>query len=256
MPIDGIVSGLNTSQIIDQLMAAERAPVDLMSARRDATNAAIDAYKSIDAKLATVMNASSALDKSSAWQLRSASVSDPSAATISAVAGATLGTLSFTVDRLASTHGVVTTTSNASTSDIIAPGGSIDLTVGGTTTTLSVGAGSLSDVASAVNNAALGVRAAVVNTGTGYRLQLTAAQSGAAAAFTVDAGLSIATAITSQGADARIIVGSGPGAYEVTSATDTFSELFPGVSITAVTAGGAAVTATVATDGGTHSPRR
>ncbi len=248
MPIDGLISGLNTSQIIDQLMSAERAPVDLMSMQRDKANAAIDAYKSVEAKMATVLSASSALDKASTWQLRTATVSDPNAATISASSGATLGTLSFSVDRLAATHGVVTSTVSGSATDVIAPGGSITMTIGATPHTISVGTGTLTEVANAVNGAGLDVRAAVVNTGAGYRLQLTAAKSGAAAAFTVDSGLNIATAVTSQGIDARIIVGDGAGAYQVTSSTNVFSDLFPGVTITAKTAGSGTVVADVSAD--------
>ena len=63
----------------------------------------------------------------------------------SASSGATLGTLSFSVDRLAATHGVVTSTVSTNATDVIAPGGSITMTIGSTPHTISVGTGTLSD---------------------------------------------------------------------------------------------------------------
>ena len=248
MPIDGLVSGLDTESIITQLMAAERVPVDLMTARQTAAQSALDAYKSVESKLTAITTASAALERSTGWKLRNATSSNEAAATAAATDGATLGGFQFTVDRLATTHGVATASSTATINDIIAPSGSIQLTIGSTTHSISVGTGSLSDVATAINGAGLGVKAATVNTGTGYRLQLTAASSGAAAAFSVTSGLNVATVITSQGVDAKLTFGTGPGAYDVTSSTNSFANVLPGVSITAKSVSATPVTVDVSAD--------
>jgi len=248
MPIDGLVSGLDTNSIIEQLMTAERVPVDLMTARQKAAQSALDAYKSVASKLSAITTASAALERSTGWRLRTTTSSNDAVATASASDGATLGGIQFTVDRLATTHGVATATNVAATSDIIASSGSIQLTVGTTPHTISVGSGSLAEVASAINAANVGVKAATVNTGTGYRLQLTAASSGASAAFSVTSGLDVGTVVTTQGVDAQLTFGTGPGAYAVTSATNSFANVLPGVSITAKSVSATPVTVDVASD--------
>ena len=249
MPIDGLVSGLDTESIITQLMAAEKVPVDLMTARKTTAQSALDAYKSLATKLSAITTASAALERSTGWNVRSATTSDTAVATATASDGATVGGMQFTVDRLATTHGVATATSVASANDVISSSGNITITVGSTAHNISVGTGSLNDVATAINAAGIGVKAAMVNTGSGYRLQLTAASSGGAAAFSVTSGLNGATVVTTQGVDAKLTFGTGPGAYDITSATNTFANVLPGVAITAKTVSTTPVTVDVAADG-------
>ena len=98
---------------------------------------------------------------------------------------------------------------------------------------LNAGTGSLSDVVNAVNRSDLGYSATAVNTGSGYRLQLTAKTTGTASAFIPDAQLFGSTAFTtlSAGSDAEISI-SGANPYTVTSSTNTFANLLPGVDVT------------------------
>lgn len=248
MPIDGLASGLDTNSIIEALMAAERVPVDLMAARQASAKAALDAYKSIESRLAAITTASAALERASGWNVRAATTSNATIATAVAAAGATLGSVQFTVDRLATTHGVATATDVASTSSVVASGGTVRIHIAGTDHDIAVGAGTLSEVATAINDAGIGVRAAIVNTGTGHRLQLTAASSGAANEFSVTSGLDVATAVTTQAVDAKLRFGSGPGAYDVTSATNVFADVLGGVTITAKTVSTEPVTVAVAND--------
>lgn len=86
-----------------------------------------------------------------------------------------------------------------------------------------------------------------VNTGTGYRLQFSASATGAASTFTVD-GLDPVlggTVVTAVGADARITIGEGAGAYAVTSPSNSFADVLPGVTVRAVSASVNPVTVTV-----------
>lgn len=248
MPIDGLVSGLDTATIIEQLMKAERVPVDLMAARRTSAESAIDAYKSLASKLSAVSTASAALERSSGWKLRTATTTNAQIATATAGDGASLGALTFTVDRLTTTHGVATATNTAATTDVVVPGGTIQITTATGAHDIAVGSGSLAEVADAVNSANVGVKAAIVNTGSGYRLQLTASKTGASAAFSVTSGLNLATVVTTQGVDAKLTVGSGGGSYEVASATNTFTNILPGVSVTARTVSAEPVTVAVGSD--------
>ncbi len=249
MAIDGLVSGLDTTQIIESLMAIERAPQNAMVARQTTAKNQLDAYKSVRDKISALGTAATALTTATKWNQRTASSSNSSVATVSSTSTGAIGSLSFTVDRLASSHGLRSSNTIASPDTVIASGGSISIDKGDGNgpQSISVGGGTLSEVVSALNGAGLGLRAAPVNTGNGYHLQVSSGATGAASAFTLS-GLDPAvggTQVTSQGQDAQLTIGSGPGAYTVTSTSNTFSDLLPGVSVTAVSVSATAVTATV-----------
>jgi flagellar hook-associated protein 2 len=234
MPIDGLVSGLDTSSIIKQLMDVERAPQVALNARKATITARLDAFSSIRSRLANLGSAATALSRPSDWSARAATASSD-AVTVSATSAAAIGSLSFTVDALASAHSLRSGNTIASAGEVIAGGGSIEITNGAGTHTVNVGSGTLTEVVAAVNAAGLGIRAAAVNTGSGLRLQLTAV-SGAANAFTVSAGLDDAvggTVVATAGADARLTIGSGAGSYQVTSSSNTFANLTDGLTVTA-----------------------
>ena len=234
MPIDGLVSGLDTTTIIKQLMDLERVPRDQMDARRTSAATALSSLKSIESSLAKITDAATPLQRVAGWDARVATTSDPAIATVTATSVAAVGALSFTVDHLARGHGLTTLT-NVLTTDTVVAGPSVTVTRGSTTTSVAVGGGTLAEVATAINAAGLGLRAATVNTGSGYRLQIDSTTTGASSQFTVD-GLAPATgglAVTNQGADAQLTFGTGPGAYSITSSSNTFSSIIPGVTVVA-----------------------
>ena len=234
MPIDGLVSGLDTNSIITQLMDIERKPRTLMATRRDSAQAAVDAFKAIETKLATVTSAAADLQRANGWNLRTATTSAPDVATASVSTGATQGAFSFTVDSLARAHGVATAIDVPLATSVIASSGSITIHQQDGDHVLSVGGGSIGEVAAAINRANLGIRAATVNTGSGLRLQVSAVASGVKAQFDITAGIDggIGTVMTTQGTDAAITLGSGAGAYQIHSASNTFTDLVPGVAVT------------------------
>jgi flagellar hook-associated protein 2 len=159
---------------------------------------------------------------------------------------------------------VVTVTSAGPgvTTSLTGPKGTITATFAsglraGTATVANVdpGGGSLAALVDAVNAAGAGISAAAVKVGTdGYRLQLTSTTTGADSNISVDTtNLSggVSTFATVQaGRDALIRIGEGAGAYDVTSPTDSISNLLPGVSVQLNQADPATtVTITVAQDG-------
>lgn len=192
-----------------------------------------------------------------------------SSASIQVTGGTALTALGLSVDSsavtgtdaLVSFRGVETTVTSAqagSTVTLDGPSGSSVQAVlsGGlrthsaTVAVVDTGSKSLRAVVDAVNasRATSGVAAAAVRVGTNaYRLQISASATGADATLNVDtASLSQIGSFSqsSQAADATITVGSGEGAYEVTSSSNTFSDLLPGLSVTVLKAGSATVTAT------------
>jgi flagellar hook-associated protein 2 len=95
---------------------------------------------------------------------------------------------------------------------------------------------SAAGVATAINNAGLAVKASVVQTSTGDSvMQLSGTKTGAANAFTISGMDDVTTMRTVTAAsDANIQVGGSDddGGYSLTSDTNTFTGLMPGVSLT------------------------
>lgn len=250
--VDGLVSGLDTSAIISQLMQIERQPQLRLIAKRDSVNRVADLYRQLNTRFQAIETAAEALNGSLDWRSPKATSSDESQVTATATSSATSGTISFRVTALASAHSVVST---GSITDPAATGQfSGGFTVAGVTVS-DVGDGSLNAVASAINNTVPNVTATVVQTGTDtYRLQLTSKATGAGSAFTVTGSgleaLGTVDQIVTQGTDASLTVGDA-NPYTVTSSTNTITGLLPGVtlSLKATTPATAApVTVTVAPD--------
>lgn len=252
MSVDGLVSGLDTAGLISQLMELERQPQARLQARRSSNQKVIDAFQALNTKMLAIETAAQALNASSGWDVTKASSSDVTKVVATAGSGATSGTLSFNVTNLAAAHSLVSSTGVASLSTVVATG---DFTIGSTTITAAeYGDGSLSSVVNAINASGAGVSAAAVQVSAGsYKLQLTAKSTGDASIFTVGAtnlaALGNFNGIVTQGVDAQIQVGSGPGAYQVTSASNTITTLLSGVTLTLKDAGAATVTVESDTDG-------
>ncbi len=168
--------------------------------------------------------------------------------------GLSVGLTAIGTDGIVSVNGTSTNVTDASAGAVVSlasgGAGTITATLAGglregtaQVTQLSAGTGSLTDVVSAVNRSNLGYSASAVNTGNGYRLQLTARTTGAASAFTPDAQLFGSTAFTtlSAGSDAQITI-TGANPYTVSSTTNTFSNLLPGVDVTVNTLTDSSVT--------------
>jgi flagellar hook-associated protein 2 len=199
-----------------------------------------------------------------------------SAATIRVTGGNALAALGLTVDATAlhGTDGIVTVDGGAAqtfgnTTPLLS-GGTISLTAGtghitatlagglqaGTMTgsVVSAGDGSLQSVVSAINNANAGVTAAAVQVGTNaYRLQIGATSSGAGNDPSIAASVFSATEVggltaLSQGTDASITVGSGSGAYQITSSSNSMADVLPGVTVNLVSTSTDPVTVTVGHD--------
>jgi flagellar hook-associated protein 2 len=138
-------------------------------------------------------------------------------------------------------------------------GGTVTATLAGGltagTTTLqnvSTATGSLADVISAINSSGAGMSATAVGIGNGYRLQVTSTTTGAASGLTLGIGSFMGTLgnlnTLQAGTDATLTVGSGLYAYQVTSATNTATNVLPGVTIGLLKPSTTPVTVTVGSD--------
>lgn len=217
-----------------------------------------------------------ALDTSN--QISLTTTAEGSAATLRVTGGSAATPLSLTADvtdlvgvdgkltvdgGAVQTFGDITAISATGTITITAGAGNVTATLSGglragtiTGNQVAVGDGSLAAVVSAINGARAGVTAAAVQVGNNvYRLQFAATTTGAdgdpnlALAEFDSAVIGSLTTLT-QGADAALTVGSGAGQYTVTSATNSISNLLPGLSVTLKQVTAADVTITLDRDVG------
>ncbi|GAA2735718.1 hypothetical protein GCM10009867_18720 [Pedococcus aerophilus] len=207
--------------------------------------------------------------------LRLATTREGSAATLRLTAANTAlglsdtGTTAAGTDAVVSLDGVATTVASLTRGNQVtlpgANGDSLVFTLSGglragaaTATVVEVGAGSsLAQVVSSINGAGAGVRATAVQvSANAYRLQLTSMSTGSSSDVSLGQGAFPpglsglgGTVELQAGADTLLRVGTGPGAFDVTSSTTAVSGLLPGVTITAAKADPTTpVTVTVTSD--------
>ncbi len=260
--IDGLASNLDTTKIIDALMDVERLPRTLLSAKADDRRVVITQLQSLNTSLQALMTrAKDAAGPASLAQV-TASSSHASVGVV-ARAGATAMTAQLIVDRAATSHTVVTSAVTAFPDDPLV------LTIEndeGALIEVRPATGSPADVARALTAAGAGVIATSVSAGTApdgtaqHRLQLTAAETGASGRFRVHLGDAAAVAagtatdlaaqpgaaVVTPGADAQVRLWAGTAAEQtVTSSSNTFTDLFPGVDVTVTAASADRVTLTL-----------
>ena len=259
---DGLTLSVNgTSHSLTLTHGSFTTAADLATAVRDS----VSAVPGLSADLDVLVNP--------LGQLEFVTKREGSAASLQLTGGTATSALGMTTDVAAATgvdgivvaNGVSTTVTNTDEGTVVSVGagvGSISATLSGglrlgtaSVDQVSYGTGTLQEVVSAINGAgSSGTKASIVQVApNSYRLQLTATETGAASA--IDVNLAEFTGLTgfttlSNGADASIQI-SGMTPYSITSSTDTFKDVMPGVDITLKGAPVGAVTVNASRDSGT-----
>ncbi|MCG9895623.1 MAG: flagellar filament capping protein FliD [Fimbriimonadaceae bacterium] len=249
----GLSSGIDVNGIVTQLMNLERRSVTRLQVQRQSIEADRLVYDNLRSNLATFTGSLSSLALPSAFATFSGASSEEDVATVTASSGASPGTYSLDVRKLAQSH-KISSTAQADTSSALNLTGTFS--VNGKEVTVEAG-DSLATIAGRINSADAGVTASLINGGTGKAfLTLTAKESGASNAITVAdvsggalAGLgSFGTTITAaQDAEYRL------DGLELTSSTNSITDVVPGATITlkkAALDGSAVSTLTVSQDTG------
>jgi flagellar hook-associated protein 2 len=243
--ISGLSSGIDTASLITQLMTVAAQPQTQLKNQLSVQQNVLSAYQAINTKLTALQTAADAVKQAGTWAATKA-VSSSASVVASTTTGATAGSATtFDVIRLATAQ--ISTVAAAGAVVASPPNGIDVIDAGGVTHHLALSDGSAAGVATAVNNAALGIRASVVNTDSGPLLQFTSTATGAAGAFSIN-GLNTAPRTLVAARDAQIAVGDpAAGGYTVSSSSNTFNNVIPGVtfSVGAVTSG---VTVAVSSD--------
>ncbi len=246
--ISGLASGLDTATIIDQLMQLEAGSQNRLKTRVSTEESTVKVLQSLNAKIAALATRAADLSKSTAWSPITATSSSDKV-TVTSTSGTSVGSLSFTVDQTALAHRL-TFSAPAALTDVVVPTDAdgkhtITLTVAGVAQTIDTGDGTLGSLVGALNGGGTGVSAATLKLDDGtFRLVAQSTKSGAASTLTLtaaDGSDLLGGAAVVAGRDAAITVGSDT----LHSATNTFTDVLPGVQVTVSTA---AVGSTVAVE--------
>jgi flagellar hook-associated protein 2 len=244
--LDGLSSGLDTTSLITQLMTAEAAPQALLKAQVTRTTTVITALQGLNSRMATLADTATTAAKAGSLDLYSAT-SSSTALSVAVATGASAGELQVVVSALAQRQVGVSAAMSAwpSPSTITIVGHS------GTPLEITPASNSLDDVASAINSSTAGVTATKVAAGVDgsgnalYRLQFSSRATGADASFRIYQGTAAdasdatdvlkapGSAVIKTAQDASVILWKGTSAEQViTSPSNTFTDLLPGVTVT------------------------
>ena len=193
--IDGIASGLNTTEIVDSIMAVERRPVDLLQVQQQETTDIVSTFKAFQAKLLALNSLAVRLSQRTAFEKYAVNVSDDAYLTATANGRVSEGSYDIRVLNVARNHQIAS--QGFSDQSISGLGtGTITLSVGsGSARTITIDSSnnSLTGIKKAINDAKVGVTATIVNDGSksnAYRLVLTADKTGSANAINITSNLS------------------------------------------------------------------
>jgi flagellar hook-associated protein 2 len=243
--VDGLITGLDTTRIIEGLLSIQQQQIDRIQTRRQQIVDKQTAFKGIEAALlsfqGTVRNLTRTGDNA---LLRKQVVSSDDSVLQAAVSNqAAAGIYQMRVTQLARSHQVASQLLESANAELAV--GTYTLQVG-TQSPLEVSIdetnNSLQGFADALNDLRGGVSASVLHVGDGFRLLLTSSQTGQAQTIQIlsqpSASDGSATVLAfdlenpvQQAQDAQLVLGSGPGAITVQSESNQVDDLIQGVTI-------------------------
>lgn len=251
----GLGSGIDIRSLVDQLVAAEKAPTEnRLNRQQQSVQSQLSAYGSLKSALSSFQDQVKALQDGSSFGGMKANVSNEDALGVSVSAAARSGSYQVEVDALAQSQSLA---SAAFEKDAVVGGGELTFRFGAVTTdaerqitgfdenparaakTVSIAPGSsVAQIRDAINEADIGVQASIINDGVGDRLVFSSKDSGAANGFTIeaegDAGLAqlafhegnSAAELTRAGQDARLNING----LSITRSDNTISDAIEGVT--------------------------
>ena len=226
----GLGAGIDVSTLVQASMADQNAELQQMQNQQSTITSEQNALSSINNDVQTLSNAVFTLTDP-AGQLAdiAATSSDPSVLTASAISGATSGNAQIVVNNLATTSSEYSAAEPTSSTPLAT--GTIEIQVG-TNTAVPIVINSSDDtldgLASAINNANIGVTASVINDANGARLAIVSNTSGSPGDLTITSSsgvLGFTKAV--MGINASLTVNGIP----ISSTTNTVTGAINGVTL-------------------------
>ena len=246
--VDGLASGIQTTEIVDALIAAARTPTVIQEQRQELLSARLEAVQGFNTRMLSAQLDLTNLRSGTVFNSMTVDSSNIAVLSGSATSNAVQGTYNFEVTRLAQAHQLASQGQSSRAADLGA--GTLTLQVGsGASVDLNFDASnsSLDDIAAAINAEDAGVSAYVVEqTGSDpYRLVVQSDETGESSEISL-AG-SMATALNGGGTfeeltealDAEITMGGGSLMFS--SANNEFNDIIPGVNLVASAVGSSTI---------------
>lgn len=249
----GVGSGLPVESLVSQLMAVERAPINIIDTKEAAITAKLTAFGTMKSALATLQTAARALATPALISPIKTSVADPSVLSATATGGTAAGNYAIEVQSLAQQQKLKTSVSYGQTTDVVGTGditidfGSYDGSnafveppVSSKTITIDPAHNTLAGIKDAINASNSGVTASIINDGTGNYLSLASTATGAKNAMRITAGDPSLAALNYDGSagsemtqsvqakDAVIVVDN----VTITKPSNTITDAIEGVTLT------------------------
>lgn len=196
----GLGSGLNVTSIVEQLMAVEQKPIDLMTTQKTTLQAKLSAFGLLKSYTTNVEDAVAKLADPTLWQKTSTGTTDPSSVSATSTAAAKEGSYSVQVGQLAQAQSLASGAYTGNTASVgtgtlkielgawgagpaftpQVPAASVDIVIG-------PGEDSLESVRTKINAANAGVSASIIKDGSGSRLVIRSLATGAENAMRITA---------------------------------------------------------------------
>lgn len=237
--IGGLVSGLDTKTLVSQLMAVAAGPQTKLKAQLTTTNAQVTAAQSVNTKAQSMTSLAKELAAAKTYTTASA-VSSSASVTASASASAASGAISFRVTATATSLSVATGVLKPVEYEVDPDGAptttpkKVTFSISdhdGTAVSITADSGSATDLVKAINSSTAGVAASAVTDLGGTRLVLTSTTTGSLGDFTDTLQTTDTERVLVGAQDARIEVGLNEP-IALTSHSNTFKDLMPGVDVT------------------------
>ncbi len=246
--INGLVSGIDTDNIVSGLLDIQQQQLDRMALRKTEVQRKQAAFSTLESRMLSLRSDAGVLGRTSSNPLTKLSVtaSDSEAISATASSSAVAGVYAMTVNSRAAAHQVAS--QGFADADAEITQGTFEIRLGSgdvKTITIDSNNATLSGLASAINASGSGVSASIIKDSAGgstpYKLLLTGTKTGADNAITVTNNLAASGGTATKpnldflnpvqaAADAEVTLGSGAGAITVSSSTNRFDDLIAGVS--------------------------
>ena len=256
--IGGLASGLDTASIVQALVQAQGAPIQLLQNQRAEQQQRISLLGTFDGLLSDLQSRAEELSESTGFLSNSVSLDVEGFASFDVAGSSSLGTYSLDIQQLASSDRFSFTSVIDPNEDLAADTGLfVNFSYDGESFELAFdpGEGSLNEVAARINEETGGaVQASVIQTGTqadpGFSLVIEGSGTGEALAIE---GLEVISDNNLLDVDEQLTVASNAivqfNGLTVERETNQFDDIVPGLSFTAESVTGGPLDFTVSVDG-------
>jgi len=235
--VGGLVSGLNTSDIIKEYMAIERKPVDRLEFKKSGVEKKLVAWRDLNTRILALKVKSGWLKSESTFQGRNASSSNTDVLTVTGLAGDSTSAQTITVKALSQNHQIASQVYSTESANIGM--GTVSIKVGSLSyedITVDENNNTLEGLRDTINNGSYGVTASIVQTDdSSFRLIFNSKTDGEngniVATMDLSGGTTPAFSTIQDAQDAHITLGSGASAIDIYRSKNSFSDVIDGLVI-------------------------